>query len=814
MSLWQDVRFAVRLLVKDKWFTAVAALALALGIGANNTVFTFVNAVLIRGLPFDDPDRIVSIGMMNARGRQLGVSRLDFIDWRTQSRAFDGLSILQQSPLNVSDEGRPAEQYQATYQSANLFPLIGQRPVIGRDFSAADDVQGSEPVAMLGDALWKSRYGGDPSIVGRVIKVNGNPTTVIGVMPPDMKFPFNNDLWMPLSQLPAEIWNAKRNVRNYQVVGRLATGVSLRQARSELDAIIGRLAHDYPDTNKELRADVMNYNDRMSNGPIRVIFLALMGAVGFVLLIACANVANLLLARSAARSREIAVRISLGASRWRIVRQLLVESVLLSVTAGIIGLGLSMLGVRWFDSVTSDVGKPYYMKFTMDPMVVAFFAIICVGTGILFGLAPALHITKTDLNEVLKEAGGRSGTGGMRARRWTGALIVVEVALTLVLLAGAGFMMRSFMAIYASDVGVDTAHVLTMRMFLPLAKYPDRDSRIALFQRIEDRLRNVGAIRSAALTTNTPFQGGFLRQLTIDTRPLPAGATAPEVTMVSVSAAYFDTIGVSLSRGRTFDPLDGTPGHANAIVNQRFAVMHFAGEDPIGRRITLTDPNSQNVQTSPPVTVTIVGLAPNVRQRNQSDADPDPVVYLPYRSDPQRALVLMVRTGGDPAGVTPLVREEMRAMEPDLPLFQIYTMDQLMAQQRWPFRVFGSMFTVFAGIALVLSAIGLYAVTAYGVTQRTAEIGVRMALGAPSQHVLWLVLRRSLIQLGIGLPIGIAGAFGVGRLLQSVLVQTSSRDPLTIASIGVLMAAVSIAACLWPARRAMRLDPVSALRYE
>jgi putative ABC transport system permease protein len=813
MSLWQDARFALRLLVKDKWFTLVAAVALALGIGVNSAVFTLVNAVLIRGLPFDDPDRIIAVNMTDTRGRQFGVSRLDFVDWREQSRSFSGLTIMQGSPMNVSDEGRPAEQFQGTYQSANLFQIIGQRPMLGRDFGPANDTPGGEPVVILSDGLWKNRYGADPSIIGRTIKLNARACTVIGVMPPDMKFPFNNDLWAPLSLLPQEVWNAKRNVRNFTVVGRLANGVTIGQARAELDGIVTRLAHDFPDSNKDLHATLMTYNQRMTQGPIKVIFLSLMGAVGFVLLIACANVANLLLARSASRSREIAVRVSLGASRWRIVRQLLVESLMLSVTAGLLGLGLSFVGVRWFDAATSDVGKPYYMKFTMDPAVVMFFVVICVATGILFGLAPALHVTKTDVNEVMKDAGGRSGTGGMRARRWTATLIVVEIALTLVLLAGAGFMMRSFLKAYGADIGVDTSHLLTMRMTLPLAKYPSRDSRVALFQRMEDRFAAVPAIKSVTLTTNPPMSGGLIRQLSIDGRPAPTGERLPEVTMISVSSGYFETLGVQLIRGRSFDRLDGTTGRENVIINQRLAAMHFAQDDPVGRRITLIDA-SQALQVSPPVTATIIGIAPTIRQRNFADADPDPVVYMPYRSDPQRFLTLLVRTPSDPAGVTPLLREEMRAIEPDLPLTQIQTMDQLMAQQRWPFRVFGSMFATFAAIALILSAVGLYAVTAYSVTQRTAEIGVRMALGAQADDVMWLVLRRSLIQLGIGLPLGVAGAFGVGQLLQSVLIQTSTRDPITIASITAVMIVVSIAACVWPARRAMQLDPVSALRYE
>ena len=515
MNLFQDLKFAVRLLIKDRWFTAVAVTALALGIGVNATVFTFVNAVLIRGLPFNDPDRILVVGTRDARARDRGVSYQDFVDWRAATRTFSGLAAYSGQTMNVSDEGRTPERYQGPYQSANAFSLIGQKPLIGRDFLPEDDRPGAAAVVILGNGVWKNRYGSDPSVLGRTIKVNEMPATVIAVMPEGFKFPTGADLWMPLAQMP-QLLEQKRDARNsLDTFGRLADGVTMAQAQSEMNTIAGKLARDYPDTNKDVSARVMTFNDRVNGGPIKLIFLSLMGAVGFVLLIACANVANLLLARSASRAREMSVRISLGASRWRIVRQLLVESVLLSIISGLLGLALAYVGVRLFDAATQDVGKPYWIAFTMDAQVFAFFAAVCLGTGVVFGLAPALHVSKTDLNEVLKE-GGRSGSSGMRARRWTSALIVAELALTLVLLAGAGLMMRSFLNLYRLDVGIETSQLLTMRLNLPNQKYPTPEQRWIFYERLDQRLAGLSGIQAATLTTNMPLGGGFPRLLSMD----------------------------------------------------------------------------------------------------------------------------------------------------------------------------------------------------------------------------------------------------------------------------------------------------------
>ena len=459
--------------------------------------------------------------------------------------------------MNVSEEGRAPERFQGPYISANAFKLIGQAPLVGRDFLPDDDRPGAAAVVILGNGIWKNRYGSDPGVIGRSIKVNDVPSIVIGVMPEGFKFPNSADLWLPLAQMP-RLTEQKRDARNLDVFGRLAANSTLPQAQSEMRTIASKLALDYPETNKDITARVMTFNDRVNGGPIKLIFLSLMGAVGFVLLIACANVANLLLARSASRAREMSVRVSLGASRWRIVRQLLVESVLLSMISGLLGLALAYVGVRLFDSVTQDVGKPYWIKFTMDAQVFAFFAAVCLGTGIVFGLAPALHVSKTDLNEVLKE-GGRSGSSGIRARRWTGVLIVAELALTLVLLAGAGLMMRSFLTLYRLDVGVETSHLLTMRLALPTQKYPTHEQRRIFYDRLDQRLAAIGGIHAATIATNMPLGGGNGRLLAIDGRPPAAGEQPQTVTQVTIGPRYFETLGLRILRGRTFD---GSRWHA------------------------------------------------------------------------------------------------------------------------------------------------------------------------------------------------------------------------------------------------------------
>jgi predicted permease len=813
MDLFRDVRFAARLLVKDRWFTLMAVVILALGIGANNAVFTIVNAVLLRSLPLPKPNQIVFVGTRDSQARDLGVSLRDFEDWKASARTFSGMSFVFNGSFNVGNEGLTPDLVPGCYVSANFFGMLGVPPARGRDFTPSEDTPGSALVVLISDTLWRHRYGGDPAIVGRTIRIGDNPGTIVGVMPENMHFPFNADIWIPIGTMPAALYQQPRQARGYFAVGRLADGVTVEQSRSELQTIGKRLAEQYPTTNRDLWPNADPFLQRTLGSQIRLLFWSLMGAVGFVVLIACSNVANLLLARAARRSGEMSVRVAIGASRWNIVRQLLIESILLAFIAGVLGLLLSIVGIRWFAAEAQNVGVPYWMVFTMDWRTFAFLLALCLATGVIFGLAPALHASRTNVHEMLKE-GGRTGSGGLRVRRWTAGLIVVQVALTLVLLAGSGLMLRSFLTMYRMDIGIQTARLVTTGMIIPARKYPGWEDRTRFLQAIDDHFASVAGIEAASTATAIPFGGGAVRQIEIDGRAAVPGDRLPEVTMLSVGSRYFDAIAAPLVRGRAFTNEDGGTGRLVAIINQRLAAVYFKGQDPIGHLIRLSQNTARNEKAE---WLTIVGLAANVRQRNNNqEREPDAVAYIPHRQNTTmaRAATVLARTRTAPAQATRILYEAMKGVDPDQALSAPITMDDALAQNRWLLRVFTTMFMVFAVIALVVAAVGLYAVTAYAVTQHTREIGVRLALGAQPGPVIWLFLKRSLGQLALGLTIGLAGAVALGRVLQSFLVQTSAHDPLTLVSIVVLLTVVAVAACVGPARRATRLDPLIALRHD
>jgi len=811
MSVWSDLRHGVRLIVKDPAFACAAVAVLALGIAANMVVFTLVNGVLLRDLPFDAPDRIVEINVVNrgnARNPISAASYLDLRDWNRAARTFDGIAGADERTMNLSDETRPAERFRGAFVSASAFGLIGQRPILGRDFRAEDDQEGAAPVVILGHAVWQRRYQGDPSIVGRVIRVNGVPATVIGVMPEDFGFPLASDVWQPLALLPEEA-RADRRSRSVDTFGRLRAGVGIEQATADLRSMMAALAEQHPQSNRDLEPRVRPFRSGLG-GPIQPLMAALSGTVAFVLLIACANVANLLLSRAAGRAREVALRMSIGASRWQIVRQLLAESLVLAAVAGAVALGLSIAGIRLFWSVAADTEPPYWLQFPFDAAVFTYLAAVCIGTSVVFGLLPAIHTSRTSLVEVLNDAA--RGATGHRGRRWSGALVAGQIALTLVLLAGTGATMRSVIQASTIDAGIDTSGLLRLRLDLPAPKYGRPEQRLAFYAQLDDRLASSDL--DATIADAVPLGGGAPRELRLAGDDDPA-REGPTVSMVTIGPRFFDTVRTRAVRGRDFGAGDGGPGRSVAVVNERFARLHFGDGNALGRRIRLLTPGAPGtVPNTAADWMTVVGVTANVQHRPGPDGGFAPVVYVPYAANPTAGTNVLVRFAGDPAPAAAAVRALVGALDPDLPLYDVRTVDDLAYYLRWDQRVFGSMFAVFAALALLMAAVGLYAVTAYSVSQRTREFGVRMALGASASNVQWQVARQTSPQVIAGLAVGVAGTLAVTSIMPSILAASRGGEPRMLAGVVAGVIVVAAAACLVPARRATRIDPVHALRAD
>ena len=815
-DLSQDVRFGVRLLLKERRFSAVAILALALALGANTTAFTFVNGVVLRELPLDAPDRLVFLQMVDVRQRPLGVSYADVRDWRA-ARTLSHVITSFDFAMNVSEPGLPAQRYLGSYISIEAFNMVGKSPILGRGLRPEDDRLDAPRVAVIAHTVWTGRYNKDPGVVGRTVAVNDIPTTIVGVMPERFHFPFATEMWMPAAYNmgPPATLDARRGGRNVLTLalGRLADGATRSQAQAELDAITSRLARDYPDTNDGLSVAVESLDEVYRAGFQRMLLL-IMGAVACVLLIACVNVANLLLARAANRAREIAIRTSLGGSRWRIVRQLFTESILLAGIAGAAGLSLAFYAVRVYSDIFLRTGPdgpaPFWLDFSIDARVFGFLAAITLGASVLFGLAPALYVSKTQSGDVLKDT-GRSHTPGVRARRWTDGLMIGQLALTLVLLAGAGLMTRSFFAIYEASRVLDTSNMVTMRLSLAGQKYATAERIKQFFRELDEGLQ-VPALGSVTVASDIPIMTltNSQRQLEIRGRETPN--PPPMTAYLYIGPRYFETFRLRLLKGRDFTELDGGPGQEAVIVNQRFASLFFPNQDAIGQRIRLTNAATP---TAPRPWFTIIGIAPTIPQV-LDNRDPEPVVYsyVPSEPGPHRLVSIIARADGDRAAIVKLMRETVQKLDPALPGYFVQTMDEVVANTRWPFRIFGSMFALLAVMALVLASVGLYALTAHGVAQRTQEIGVRMALGAASRTVVWMFVRRTIVHLAVGVVIGLVGAVAAGRMLAQFLVRTAPADPVALLAVTVVLIVVATLASVLPARRGARVDPVVALRCE
>ena len=805
-SVVQDVRFAGRLLTRNGRFTIAAVAALACGIGVSTTAFTVVNAVT-RGLPVDEPDRIVRVGVLDASQRPVRVSSREFEVWRSASTVA-GIAAFSPTMATVSERGRSPEPVAAAYVSADTFGLLGERPVLGREFLPEDDRPGAPVVALLGDAVWRSRFNGDRSILDRSITVNDVAVTIVGVMPEGFRFPMVAHLWLPLSAMPG--YGEDRNARVIDVVGRLGPGRSPTQAVAELEPIALRLGQDLREPSRATAVTVAPFTG--DNRPVYPFLIALMASVGLVLLIACVNVANLLLARSLARTRETAVRLAHGATRWRVLRQLLVESALLTAVAGAVGVVLAMLATRLLSETLASINFPYWLRWTMDGRVFLFVVLVCVVSAAISGLWPAVYLARSHVMDGLRQ-GGRSATLGSRPRRLVASLLAVELAFTLVVLAGAGLMTRSFLSLYRADLVIDPTNVLSTRIALPPARYPTPEAQTAFFRQLEEQLGGLSTIGAAAFANTVPFIGAPRRELSIDGRADAPDAPRPSVSMVSISQAYFETLGVRLTRGRAFTEADMRQGSGDAIVNERLAAMFFPDQEPIGKRIRLSEGATSSQDTD--TWLTVVGVAPSVRQQPTLQLqDLDPVVYVPRTPASEPVAWLLVRGAPSATSVATVVREHIWTLDPDVALARLVPLDETISQSRWTVRVFTAMFATFAWIAVVLSAVGLYAVTAYSVTQRRQEVGVRMALGAQRGDIVWLFTRRAFVSLSVGLVAGITGAFAIGPLLRVFLVQTSPGDPVTLAAVAGVLVVVAAVASVWPALRATQVRPAMALRTE
>jgi len=826
-TLLQDLRYAVRSLSRAPVTSAAAVLCLALGIGATATMFSVLDSTLLRPLPFAEPERLTDMwsAQLEQGRRRTSSSYQDFVDWRSSAQSFDAMAGVQFRSLTFSDTDEP-ERVQGAAVSAGLFRLLGIAPALGRDFVEADDRPGAPGVVVLSDDLWRRRYNADPGVVGRAMTINGRPSTVIGVLPPRVKFPFNQVAWVPLAPLAHA---SKRDERSLQIFGRLRDGVTRDQAHAELNAIARRLAETHKE-NDGWSTVVRPLVDYFVPNEVRLVSMTAMGAVTLVLLIACANVANLLLARATVRSREMALRSAIGAGRMRIVRQLLTESGVLGLAAVPLGIGVAFIGLGLLNSAMTFDDVPYiYAGWHIDTRMLAFTIAVAVATGMIFGLAPALQASRPNLVDALRE-GSRSGTGSARHRARS-VLIVGEIAVSLVLLIGASLFMRSFLNIQQASAGFDAADILTLRFYMPGEAYEAggvKDTRVA------DIVRRVGSlpeVEAAAASNLIPLDGGGdVSRLEVEGLTVEAGRDR-RTFYAGVTPRFFDVLGLPIVRGRALSEGEADTRAPVALVNVSFARRYFAGDqpapatataetprlrgaadlgatDPVGRRIKLLDAVSGTEW------LTVVGVVPDILVDEIGDQEPAPAVFVSYGHLETPNTGLIVRTSRSPALVTSAVRAAIKASDPGIPVFAVQTMEDVRRLGFWQFELFGWMFATFGGLAIVLASVGVYGVLAYSVSQRTHELGVRLALGASPATLRRMILGHGLRLAGIGIGIGLIGALAITRVIGSLLYDVTPTDPVSFGLVTGVLVTIAAMASYLPARKATRVDPLTSLRAE
>jgi putative ABC transport system permease protein len=806
----QDLRYGVRMLASGGPVTLIAIITLALGIGANTAIFSMVNAILLKPLPYLRPSELLLIGERHGE-RPISVAWLNYADWRARNRVFSEMGASNTVFLNLTRRDSEPERLVGARVTASYFRTLGVDPLAGRTFTEQEDTPGGEPVIVLSEGAWQRLFGGDRTVIGRALTLNDTAYTVIGIMP--AAFVIQNppiEAWVSMGRVRDTFGN-RGNHPGIRVVARMKPGVTLEQARKDLEGIAARLTQEYPATNSNIGVTVDPLHEQVVGPDLTRALVVLLGAVAFVLLIACANVANLLLSRGAARQREIAVRTALGAGRARLLRQLLTESVLLAVAGGIGGVLLGAWGLRTLLAVVPD-NLARVDAVHIDASVLMFTAALTLLTGIVFGLAPALQVSKPDLNETLKE-GGRSGSKGVRAQRVRSTLVVAQIALSLVLLIGAGLMLRSFAELQASSPGIDPANVVAAGVTLPGVRYATEEPRRQFMRRVVDRLESTPGVESAAAITPLPLSlNGWQTSFAVEGYPEPEPGNFPVNDIARITPDYFRTMGIRLLGGRIFTWQDNEKAPLVAIIDETFADTWFANQDPIGRRIKVNAGHPVPGMPPPPW-VTVVGVVNHVKNYG-IDQESRVEVYVPFMQSTVSQMNLVVKGRGGAAAIGQAMRNAVREADPALPVFAVRTMEEYLARTLTSKRLMMLLLAVFAAVALTLAAVGIYGVMAYAVAQRTSEIGIRMALGAHPRDVLRLVVGQGMLLTICGLVLGLGAAYWLTRLIDTLLFGVSATDASTFVAVAVLLGAVAFLATWIPARRAARVDPLVALRYE